>query len=62
MIVPLVTYENGVRQVIGEADVSPDGKVNAQITAEGVELSEVLKAGMVFGVSLGPFRHIPKEN
>lgn len=54
--VPLVIYENGERKVIGTAVVHDDGRVEGEITEEGIVLSEVLKSSMVFGASLGPFR------
>jgi hypothetical protein len=51
--VPLVVYKDGERKEIGEAFVSEDGAINGKITEE-VDLAGVLKAGMVFGASLGP--------
>jgi len=58
--VPLVIYKDGERKEIGEAFVSDDGAIEGQITEE-VDLAGVLKAGMVFGASLGELK-IPKEN
>ena len=62
-LVPIVVHKDGERMVIGEAAVHRDGKVYGQITEQGLDLEEVLKAGMVFGTSpLGGHHICPTPN
>lgn len=53
-VLPLVIYDDqGKKRQVGDCVVDEDGLIEGALD---VTLSEALKAGMVFGASIGPFK------